>query len=357
MNTRTATNPTAEFVSRKHDFLGVSPSALASLKSVGKCPLAMLSFALAIIIPSACIAAAPAQMQLGMLPGANASVSDLDFRYRFSGDSSLKPLRVYNNSITTTIEFVHTLDNKPPTLKIEGAGEYLNSTVKLFNDPDRLIVDGLFDSAELVYSGTKKGSVTIERLVKTGTSSKGLILPPLKPEPVQAQPKVADLAVNAPAPTPPTPPAAPRPGSVAVVPPAPTPPVVQAEGFAKPATSTVPGSPTPVVAAAPIAVAPPKPVPPPVPTWTVSPQDKTIREALKNWTLRAGWTFEPEYWTLPMDIPVTASATFSGDFKTAVRQLIAATELSDTPSQPCFYQNRVVRVVPINQVCDQMSAR
>lgn len=314
-----------------------------------KSPLAALSLALAISVPNACIAAQSPQIQLGMLPGANANISELDFRYNFSGDPSLKPLRVYNNSITTTIEFAQTPDNKQPTLQIDGAGKYLTSTVKYVKDPDRLIVDGLFDSAVLTYSGAKKGSVTIERLVKTGTSSKGLILPPLKPEPVQAQPKVAELPVSAST--------APRLGGAAVVQSAPTPPVVQAEGFTKPVTSTSPVAPTPVVAAPPIAVAPPKPLPPPVPTWTVSPQDKTIREALKNWTVRAGWTFEPEYWALAMDIPVTASATFSGDFKSAVRQLIATTELSDTPSQPCFYLNRVVRVVPINQVCDQMSVR
>lgn len=349
MNTLTAINPSAEFLSRADDFLGVCPSATTSIKGYGKCPLALLSFALAIIIPNAGIAAIPPQMQLGMLPGANANVSDLDFRYRFSGDPSLKPLRVYNNSITTTIEFAKTPDNKPPTLKIEGVGKYLNSTVKLFNDPDRLIVDGLFDSAELVYSGTKKGSVTIERLVKTGTSSKGLILPLQKPEPVQAQPKVADLPVNAPP--------APRIGVLAVVQSSPTPPVVQAEGFAKPVSSASPVAPTPVVVAQPIAVAPPKPVPPPIPTWTVSPQDKTIREALKNWTVRAGWTFEPEHWAVPVDIPITASSTFSGDFKSVTRQLIASTELGSTPLQPCFYTNRVVRVVTINEMCDPATPR
>jgi hypothetical protein len=349
MNTLTAINPSAESLSHKHTFLGVFPSAIVPIKGFGKCPLLMLSVALAIIIPNAAIAAQSAQMQLGMLPGANANVSDLDFRYRFSGDPSLKPLRVYNNSITTTIEFAKTSDGEPPTLQIEGVQKYLNSTVKLFKDPDRLIVDGLFDSAELVYSGTRKGSVTIERLVKTGTGSKGLILQPIKPEVVQAQPKEAPPPVVAA-------PVKPVLGGAVVVQSVPTPPTVQAEGFAKPVASASPAAPAPVVAA-PIAVAPPKPVPPPIPTWTVSPQDKTIREALKNWTVRAGWTFEPEYWTLPMDIPVTATATFSGDFKSAVRQLIAATELSDTPSQPCFYLNRVVRVVPINQVCDQMSAR
>lgn len=314
-----------------------------------KSPLAAVSLALAISVPNVCIAAQSPQIQLGMLPGANANISELDFRYNFSGDPSLKPLRVYNNSITTTIEFAQTPDNKQPTLQIDGVGKYLTSTVKYVKDPDRLIVDGLFDSAVLTYSGAKKGSVIIERLVKTGSSSKGLILPPLKPEPVRAQPKVAELPVSARP--------APRLGGAAVVQSSPTPPVVQAEGFAKPVTSASPVVPTPIVAAPPIVVAPPKPVPPPIPTWTVSPQDKTIREALKNWTVRAGWTFEPEHWAVPVDIPITASSTFSGDFKSVTRQLIASTELGSTPLQPCFYTNRVVRVVTINEMCDPATPR
>lgn len=137
-----------------------------------------------------------------------------------------------------------------------------------------------------------------------------------------------------------------NPVSAVVVPSIPSPPSVVAEGYTNPPVK--PGE-----FVAPVS----KPLPPPVPTWSVSPRDRTIRETLKGWSITAGWTFEPEYWTLPVDIPVTASATFSGDFKAAVRQLIATTELSDTPSQPCFYLNRVVRVVPINQVCNQMSAR
>lgn len=106
-----------------------------------------------------------------------------------------------------------------------------------------------------------------------------------------------------------------------------------------------------------VAVTRAKPVEPPIPVWFVSSKDRTIREALKSWATIANWTFEPEHWAVTVDIPITAGAPFSGDFKTAVRQLIATTELGDTPLQPCFYTNRVVRVVPINQVCDQMSAR
>lgn len=114
----------------------------------------------------------------------------------------------------------------------------------------------------------------------------------------------------------------------------------------------------PVVA--PVAVkplAPPAPVPPPIPSWEVTTKDRTMREALKKWAGTAGWTFQPEHWAVPVDIPLTAGASFRGDFKTAVRQLIASTELSETPLQPCFYSNRVVRVVPINEMCDRMSAR
>jgi hypothetical protein len=174
-------------------------------------------------------------------------------------------------------------------------------------------------------------------------------------------------------------------GGAAVMPASTTPTSVQTAGFTKtvttgggvatstiatgaPAPSTAPVTagttnfaPTPiakpVVVAPPVVVAAPKPVAPPIPVWFVSSKDRTIREALKSWSTIANWTFEPEHWAVAVDIPITAGAPFSGDFKTAVRQLIGTTELGDTPLQPCFYTNRVVRVVPINQVCDQMSAR
>lgn len=106
-----------------------------------------------------------------------------------------------------------------------------------------------------------------------------------------------------------------------------------------------------------VPLAPAKPTPPPTPIWKVSPVDRTIREALKSWAKTAGWSFEPEHWAVNVDIPITAQASFSGDFKSATRQLIGTTELSATPLQPCFYSNRVVRVVPINEMCDRMSAR
>lgn len=108
----------------------------------------------------------------------------------------------------------------------------------------------------------------------------------------------------------------------------------------------------PVKVSAPIVKAQPV-----IPIWSLLPSDRTLREALKGWANLAGWTFEPEHWAAQVDIPVTAKASFSGDFKDATRQLIGTTELGETPLQPCFYSNRVVRVVPINQMCDPAAGR
>lgn len=111
------------------------------------------------------------------------------------------------------------------------------------------------------------------------------------------------------------------------------------------------------VGAGALALAEVKPVaPPPKPlkAWLVSPQDKTIRETLAKWSASEGWTFNPlgrDYWTVPQDFDVVASDTFYGDFKGAVRKLIASTELTKTPLQPCFFSNKAVRVILINEEC------
>ncbi len=85
----------------------------------------------------------------------------------------------------------------------------------------------------------------------------------------------------------------------------------------------------------------------------VSPQDKNLRSALSRWAMAAGWTFEPEHWVVDADIPIVGSATFEAGFKQAVQELVATTELADRPLQPCFYSNRVLRIVPYAQTCDR----
>jgi hypothetical protein len=70
----------------------------------------------------------------------------------------------------------------------------------------------------------------------------------------------------------------------------------------------------------------------------------------------AGWTFQPQHWAVDVDIPLSATAEFSGDFKSAVRDLLGATELAEKPLQPCFYGNKVLRVVPLAQSCTRTAA-
>lgn len=95
----------------------------------------------------------------------------------------------------------------------------------------------------------------------------------------------------------------------------------------------------------------------PIHRYTVSPADQTIRQALGRWAEGAGWTFTSEHWAVDVDIPLVGAASFETDFKSAVRELLAATELGDRPLQPCFYSNRVLRVVPYAQACDRRSGR
>lgn len=87
--------------------------------------------------------------------------------------------------------------------------------------------------------------------------------------------------------------------------------------------------------------------------FSVSPQDTNLRTALSRWALAADWSFEPEHWAVDADIPIVGSATFETGFKLAVQDLLASTELADRPLQPCFYSNRVLRVVPYAQTCDR----
>jgi hypothetical protein len=87
--------------------------------------------------------------------------------------------------------------------------------------------------------------------------------------------------------------------------------------------------------------------------YEVSPQDGNIREALSRWARLAGWTFKPEHWAVDADIPIAGSARFDSEFTRAVQDLIASTELADRPLRPCFYSNKVLRIVPYAQSCDR----
>jgi hypothetical protein len=126
-------------------------------------------------------------------------------------------------------------------------------------------------------------------------------------------------------------------------------------------------SPSPVEPIAPIAqektVAQAVPVvPPPRPTkapgYAAFKGDNTIREVLVQWSAMSGWSHEPEHWTVDKDHPIEGNAgpeVFGIEFKAAVRILLASTENSDLPVQPCFYTNRVLRVIAKSASCDRSS--
>ncbi|VCU69078.1 Toxin co-regulated pilus biosynthesis protein Q [Pigmentiphaga humi] len=90
--------------------------------------------------------------------------------------------------------------------------------------------------------------------------------------------------------------------------------------------------------------------------YEATPADRNMRQALRRWAGLAGWTFDTEHWAVHVDIPLAGSASLGSDFKSAVRELLAATELSAHPLQPCFYSNRVLRVIAYAESCDRRAA-
>ena len=109
------------------------------------------------------------------------------------------------------------------------------------------------------------------------------------------------------------------------------------------------GVPPAVVADAPtLALAPAvqsvsvQPVVVPVERWSISSSDGTLRQALSKWTARAGWQL---LWEAPVDLPVTVTASFEGDFGTAVKAVFSSLSASDVNLTALMYKgNQVLRV-------------
>jgi hypothetical protein len=100
----------------------------------------------------------------------------------------------------------------------------------------------------------------------------------------------------------------------------------------------------------------PAPAPAPTQTFEVTAGDRSVREVLARWARTAGWTHEPVHWALDRDHPIQGAAgaeLFGADFRSATRKLLSSTELTDRPVQPCFYLNKVVRVIPRAELCDR----
>ncbi|SDD57294.1 Toxin co-regulated pilus biosynthesis protein Q [Cupriavidus sp. YR651] len=84
--------------------------------------------------------------------------------------------------------------------------------------------------------------------------------------------------------------------------------------------------------------------------WTVSAADVNYRLLIEKWARDAGWTAAP--WEMDQDVEIGGGDSFTGDFKTAVRRVLSATEMTDYSLKPCFYSNNYVRVVKLTTKCD-----
>ncbi|AXQ50977.1 hypothetical protein DZC31_30125 (plasmid) [Stenotrophomonas rhizophila] len=83
-------------------------------------------------------------------------------------------------------------------------------------------------------------------------------------------------------------------------------------------------------------------VPSPAESWIVSPADATLRHALGKWAARAGWQL---VWEASVDVPVTVSASFDGDFRSAVKRLFSSLSAAEVNLTGLMYSgNRVLRV-------------
>lgn len=90
------------------------------------------------------------------------------------------------------------------------------------------------------------------------------------------------------------------------------------------------------------AAAGPAAVPAAAQTWTITPAEGTLRTALQAWAEKAGWQL---HWEAGVDVPITVSATFTGDFRTAVKALFSALSASEVALNALLYSgNNVLRV-------------
>nr|WP_313658785.1 TcpQ domain-containing protein [Achromobacter ruhlandii] len=91
--------------------------------------------------------------------------------------------------------------------------------------------------------------------------------------------------------------------------------------------------------------------------WRISPDDGTVRQALARWAAKANWTFGPDQWELNFDLPIQAPAEFEAEsFQDATQALSQAIAMTESPIRPCFYGNRVLRMVPFTRSCNRSPA-
>ncbi|BCZ85555.1 hypothetical protein PTKU64_92300 (plasmid) [Paraburkholderia terrae] len=89
---------------------------------------------------------------------------------------------------------------------------------------------------------------------------------------------------------------------------------------------------------------------PSVLTFSVSPQDVNLRNALDRWLQTQGWQLA---WKVDDDLPLEFNATFSGDFTSVLVQVMKATNHMRVPTRVCRHTNNVIRVVARAANCQE----
>jgi hypothetical protein len=77
-------------------------------------------------------------------------------------------------------------------------------------------------------------------------------------------------------------------------------------------------------------------------SFTITPQDTNLRNALDGWLQTEGWQLA---WKIDDDLPVEFNASFSGDFRVVLTQVMQATNHMRTPARVCEHTNNVIRVI------------
>lgn len=85
-------------------------------------------------------------------------------------------------------------------------------------------------------------------------------------------------------------------------------------------------------------------------TLSITPHDINLRNALDRWLQQQGWQLA---WKIDDDLPLEFNASFSGDFKSVLTQLMQATNHMRTPTRVCKHTNNVIRVVARAANCQE----
>jgi hypothetical protein len=330
---------------------------------------------------------------LGAPPGAAIAAPNYDFGYRVSGDRRVAPQQVFDDGASTYLQFY--------------PGQVLPALIAVGSDGSQRLLTHAQLGPYVTVPGTHVALVAQLGSVRAvidyggkaarvaGDDSPGAIAPPI-PQPAAAAAPTSQGVPFAPPWASAVTAAAPVPASTAITPAVrtslaasatPTPLAPEPARGAAPGLAASRDAPRVGPAAAPSArdSAPSLPsaanvprdivginagattdasvVAEPWPAANVAAKpfeatlaDQNLRRALGRWAAQAGWTFRAEHWTPDIDVAVSAPAVFGPDFKTAVRGLLAGTELSARPLQPCFYSNLVLRVVSQAERCDRRVA-